>query len=60
MYEGDEDIYRALKAGASTYLLKNTLDDLVPSPEVHGGKHPSRPRSRTACGPKTKPPHAAK
>ena len=25
MYEGDEDIYRALKAGATTYLLKNTL-----------------------------------
>ncbi len=30
MYEGDEDIYRALQAGAATYLLKNTLsDDLV-------------------------------
>ncbi len=42
MYEGDEDIYRALKAGASTYLLKNTLsDDLVQVVrEVHGGKHP--------------------
>ncbi len=42
MYEGDEDIYRALKAGASTYLLKNTLsDDLVRVVrEVHGGKHP--------------------
>ena len=42
MYEGDEDIYRALKAGAATYLLKNTLsDDLVRVVrEVHGGKHP--------------------
>ena len=42
MYEGDEDIYRALKAGASTYLLKNTLsDDLVRVVrEVHGGQHP--------------------
>jgi len=42
MYEGDEDIFRALKAGAATYLLKNTLsDDLVRVVrEVHGGKHP--------------------
>ena len=41
MYEGDEDIFRALKAGASTYLLKNTLsDDLVRVVrEVHGGQH---------------------
>ena len=23
-YEGDEDIYRAMEAGAVTYLLKNT------------------------------------
>jgi two-component system NarL family response regulator len=39
MYEGDEDIYRALQAGAATYLLKNTLsDDLVRVVrEVHGG-----------------------
>ena len=29
-YEGDEDIHRALEAGASTYLLKDTLSkDLV-------------------------------
>ena len=29
-YEGDEDIYRALQAGAATYLLKNTVsDDLI-------------------------------
>jgi two-component system, NarL family, response regulator len=29
-YEGDEDIYRALEAGAATYLLKDTLSkDLV-------------------------------
>ncbi len=42
MYEGDEDIYRALKAGAATYLLKNTLsDDLVRVVrEVHEGEHP--------------------
>jgi DNA-binding NarL/FixJ family response regulator len=42
MYEGDEDIFRALRAGAATYLLKNTLsDDLVRVVrEVHSGEHP--------------------
>jgi two-component system, NarL family, response regulator len=30
MFQGDEDIYRALKAGATTYLLKDTLsEDLI-------------------------------
>jgi len=30
MYQGDEDIFRALESGATTYLLKDTLsDDLV-------------------------------
>jgi two-component system NarL family response regulator len=30
MYQGDEDIYRALEAGATTYLLKDSLaDDLI-------------------------------
>lgn len=30
MYEGEEDVYRALEAGATTYLLKDALsDDLV-------------------------------
>src|SRR5437763_9275694 len=30
MYEGDEDIYRAHEAGATTYLLKDTLSsDLI-------------------------------
>ena len=30
MYQGDEDIYRALEAGAAAYLLKDTLaEDLV-------------------------------
>jgi len=30
MYQGDEDIYRALEAGAAAYLLKDTLsDDLI-------------------------------
>jgi DNA-binding NarL/FixJ family response regulator len=40
MYKGDEDIHRALAAGASTYLLKDTLADDLPRivREVHGGR----------------------
>jgi DNA-binding NarL/FixJ family response regulator len=39
-YDGDEDIYRALKAGAKAYLLKGmTSDDLVDTIRaVHAGK----------------------
>jgi DNA-binding NarL/FixJ family response regulator len=39
MYQGDEDIHRALQAGASTYVLKNTAsDDLMRVVrEVHAG-----------------------
>lgn len=39
-YDGDEDIYRALKAGAKAYLLKGmTSDDLVSTIRaVHAGK----------------------
>jgi DNA-binding NarL/FixJ family response regulator len=42
MYQGDEDIHRALAAGATTYLLKETLsDDLVRIVrEVHAGERP--------------------
>ncbi len=38
-YKGDEDIYRALRAGAATYLLKESLgDDLITLiREVHAG-----------------------
>ncbi|MGE0359813.1 MAG: response regulator [Vicinamibacterales bacterium] len=45
MYQGDEDIYRALEAGATTYLLKDMLsEDLVRVVrEVHAGGHPVRP-----------------
>lgn len=45
MYDGDEDIYRALQAGAITYLLKDTLsDDLIRVVrEVHSGLRPLRP-----------------
>ncbi|MGE3840344.1 MAG: LuxR C-terminal-related transcriptional regulator, partial [Vicinamibacterales bacterium] len=40
MYDGDEDIYRALDAGATTYLLKDSLsEDLVRVVrEVEAGK----------------------
>lgn len=45
MYEGDEDIHRALEAGAVTYLLKDTLsDDLIRVVrDVHSGKRPMGP-----------------
>ncbi len=43
--QGDEDIYRALQAGATTYLLKDTLSqDLVRViREVHAGQRPVAP-----------------
>ena len=42
MYEGDEHIYRALKAGAVTYLLKDTLSkELIQViRDVHAGLRP--------------------
>jgi two-component system, NarL family, response regulator len=45
MYDGDEDIFQALKAGAVTYLLKDTLsDDLIRVVrEVHSGSRPIVP-----------------
>ncbi|MGC4081150.1 MAG: response regulator transcription factor [Vicinamibacterales bacterium] len=40
-YHGDEDIFRALQAGAATYLLKDMIaDDLIRTiREVHEGRH---------------------
>jgi len=40
MYKGDEDIHQALGAGASTYLLKDTLADDLPRivREVNAGQ----------------------
>ena len=42
MYQGDEDVWRALEAGAATYLLKDTLsEDLVQViRDVHAGGRP--------------------
>jgi len=41
-YKGEEDIFKALQAGAATYLLKDSLgDDLIPIiREVHSGGGP--------------------
>ena len=41
-YKGDEDIFRALEAGATTYLLKDQLgDDLIPIiRQVNAGERP--------------------
>ena len=48
MYQGDEDIHRALSAGATTYLLKDALsDDLIRVVrEVHAGGNPMPPSVR--------------
>ncbi len=48
MYRGDEDIYRALSAGAVTYLLKDMVsDDLIRViRDVHAGKRPTSPAVR--------------
>jgi DNA-binding NarL/FixJ family response regulator len=45
VFQGEEDIHRALRVGAATYLLKDTLsDDLVRViREVHAGQHPTTP-----------------
>ena len=45
MYQGDEDVYGALAAGAATYLLKETLPvDLIRViREVHAGHRPLDP-----------------
>jgi two-component system NarL family response regulator len=42
MYQGEEDVYRSIEAGAATYLLKDTLaDDLIRTiRDVHQGQPP--------------------
>jgi len=46
MYEGDEDIYRALQAGASAYVLKDVPGNelLRVIRDVHAGLRPVMPR----------------
>ncbi|MBM3778849.1 MAG: response regulator transcription factor [Acidimicrobiia bacterium] len=48
MYERDEDIFRALQAGASTYLIKDvTCDELAQViRRVHAGERPLSPDLR--------------
>jgi two-component system NarL family response regulator len=48
MYRGDEDIHRALQAGAATYLLKDTLSDhlIRVIREVHAGQQAVEPHVR--------------
>lgn len=48
VYQGDEDIFRALQAGAATYLLKDALsDDLTRMiREVHAGSRSIPPNVR--------------
>ena len=43
MFQGDEDVFRAIKAGAATYLLKDAaFSDLVHAiRQVHEGRQPS-------------------
>jgi two-component system NarL family response regulator len=45
MYQGDENIHRALQAGATTYLLKDALSQelIRVVREVHGGGRPIPP-----------------
>jgi DNA-binding NarL/FixJ family response regulator len=45
MHQGDEDIHRALDAGAATYLLKDAIVDDLPRMvrEVHAGGRPIPP-----------------
>ncbi|HEY6507316.1 MAG TPA: response regulator transcription factor [Vicinamibacterales bacterium] len=58
MYQGDEDIYRALEAGAATYLLKDALsEDLVRViREVHPGGRPITPDVEAALAGRRKQP----
>jgi DNA-binding NarL/FixJ family response regulator len=58
MYQGDEDIYRALEAGAATYLLKDSLsEDLVRViREVHIGGRPVMPDVEAALAGRRKQP----
>jgi DNA-binding NarL/FixJ family response regulator len=58
MYQGDEDIYRALEAGAATYLLKDALSgDLVRViREVHTGGRPVTPDVEAALAGRLKQP----
>jgi DNA-binding NarL/FixJ family response regulator len=46
MYHGDEDIHRAIQAGAAAYLLKDTVPEVLTSVirEVHAGRRVLSPQ----------------
>ncbi|HEX5107730.1 MAG TPA: response regulator transcription factor [Vicinamibacterales bacterium] len=50
IYQGDEDIYRAMEAGARAYLLKDTLSDrlICTIRDVHAGRRVVPPDIATA------------
>ena len=52
MYEGDEDVHRALDAGSVTYLRKVMLaDDFVrASRDAHAGRRPLHPAIEARLG----------
>jgi DNA-binding NarL/FixJ family response regulator len=58
MYHGDEDIYRALQAGAVGYLLKDTVpEDLIRViSEVHAGQRAIPPDVAAALAARAKQP----
>ncbi len=57
MYHGEEDIYRAVEAGAATYLLKDSIsDDLIAMiREVHAGRRPIPPDIARVLASRTTP-----
>lgn len=57
MYEGEEDIFRALEAGAVTYLLKDMLgeDLLRVIRAVHAGERPIHPHIQARLDGRTGP-----
>jgi DNA-binding NarL/FixJ family response regulator len=57
MYEGEEDIFRALEAGAVTYLLKDMLgeDLLRVMRDVHAGQRPIHPHIQERLDGRTGP-----
>jgi DNA-binding NarL/FixJ family response regulator len=59
VHSGDEDIHRALDAGAATYVLKDTLsDDLVKViRQVHAGGRPLAPEVRERLETHARRPH---
>jgi two-component system NarL family response regulator len=58
MHQGEEDVYRALEAGAATYLLKDSLpDDLAATiRHVYSGERPVSPEIKARLAERTSHP----